>query len=222
VGASGSGKSTVASLLLGLYPPSLSKSDPPSLTIGGRDIRTVDTTSLRSLISIVPQSPLLFSITIAQNIAYGLSRTSPLNSPSNIRAAASAAGIHDFISTLPQAYNTLIGDGGMGLSGGQAQRIVIARALAHRPKILILDEATSSLDSESAEVVKQTVKRLVTQGQGLTVIIITHAKEMMEVAENVVVMDKGRMVEEGPYERLRERNGELRRMLSMGGGLDME
>jgi ATP-binding cassette subfamily B (MDR/TAP) protein 1 len=107
----------------------------------------------------------------------------------------------------------------MGLSSGQAQRIVIARALVRRPKILILDEATSSLDAESANVVKQTVKKLVKQGQGLTVIIITHAKEMMSFADNVVVMENGRVAEEGPFEVLLGTNGELRRMLSMGSGL---
>jgi ATP-binding cassette, subfamily B (MDR/TAP), member 1 len=222
VGASGSGKSTIASLLVGLYAPGTSKWDPPSLTIGGRDIRTLDVRALRSLVAIVPQTPVLFPTSIAQNISYGLARVSPLNSLSNIRAAASAAGIHDFISTLPQTYFTPVGDGGMGLSGGEAQRIVIARALVRQPRVLILDEATSSLDSESAKVVKQTIKKLVEQRTGLTVIIITHAREMMQVAGNVVVMEKGTVVEEGPFERLLEKNGELRRMLSMGEGFDLE
>jgi ATP-binding cassette subfamily B (MDR/TAP) protein 1 len=222
VGASGSGKSTIVSLLLGLYPPGLSKSDPPSLTIGGRDIRSLDISTLRSLIAVVPQQPTLFPATITANITYGLPRTSPLSHPSNIRVAATAAGIHDFIATLPQQYETPIGDGGIGLSGGQAQRIVIARALVRCPKILILDEATSSLDSESAEVIRQTVKRLVEREKGLTVIIVTHAKEMMMVARNVVVIEKGHVVEEGPFERLTREGGALWRMLRAGGGLELE
>lgn len=215
VGSSGSGKSTIASLLLGLYPPSpLSYTDlaPPTLTINGRDIRSLHMPTLRSLIAIVPQTPTLFPATIAANITYGLPETSPLASASNIRVAAQAAGIDDFIASLPEGYNTHIGDGGAGLSGGQAQRIVIARALVRRPKILVLDEATSNLDNESAEVVRRTVRGLV-EKRGMTVLVITHAREMMTVCERIVVVEKGRVVEEGGFDELMARRGPLRRLL---------
>lgn len=132
----------------------------------------------------------------------------------NIRAAAQAAGIDDFISSLPTGYQTMVGDGGVGLSGGQAQRVVIARALVRRPQILILDEATSALDAESAEVIRQTVKKLVASRQDLTVIIISHAKEMMEIADNIIMMEQGSVVEQGPYQELVGRpNGKLRALM---------
>lgn len=216
VGQSGSGKSTIASLLLGFYPPKPSKSARPSVTLGGRDIRQLHIPSLRSLIAVVPQQPTLFAASIQANLSYGLDPSSPLSSMMNLRAATRAAGIDEYIDSLPQGYSTLVGDGGMGLSGGQAQRLVIARALVRRPKILILDEATSALDAESAEIVKQSVKKLVKNGQGITVIIITHAFEMMQLAENVVVLEHGRVVEEGRYHTLAEHAGALRTMLTAG------
>lgn len=217
VGSSGSGKSTVASLLLGLYPPSTpGKLAPSTLLIGGRDIRSLHIPTLRSLISVVAQQPTLFATSIAANISYGLSETSPLNTIGNIRAAAKAAGIHEFVDSLPRGYKTPVGDGGLGLSGGQAQRLVIARALVRRPEILILDEATSSLDAESAEVVRQSVGRLVASVRGMTVVIITHSREMMDVASNIVVLKNGSVAEEGPFEELMRRGGELRRLLSGG------
>lgn len=125
----------------------------------------------------------------------------------NIQAAAQAAGIDDFITSLPSGYLTEIGDGGVGLSGGQAQRLVIARALVRRPQILILDEATSALDPTSAEVIRQTVKKLVKAKLGLTVVIITHAREMMQIADQVVMLDQGCLVERGEYGKLVGRDG---------------
>ena len=217
VGQSGSGKSTIASLLLKFYPPGSSNGSRPTITIDGRDIGQLHTPTLRSLIAVVPQSPTLFAASVRENLAYGLSLNSPLSAMANLRAAAESAGIEDFINTLPQGYDTMIGDGGIGLSGGQAQRLVIARALVRRPKILILDEATSALDSESAEVVKQSVKGLIEQGRGMRVRIITHAVEMMQLAQKVVVVEQGQVVEEGPYQTLLENDGALMRMLSAGG-----
>lgn len=192
------------------------KLTPPTLLIGGRDIRTLHIPTLRSLIAVVAQQPTLFATSIAANISYGLSETSPLNTIGNIRAAARAAGIDEFIDALPRGYKTAVGDGGLGLSGGQAQRLAIARALVRRPEILILDEATSSLDAESAEVVRQSVNRLVASARGMTVIIITHRREMMEVASNVVVIKNGMVAEEGPFEELLKSGGELSRLLSGG------
>ncbi|KAF3892071.1 ABC a-pheromone efflux pump AtrD [Trichophyton interdigitale] len=216
VGPSGSGKSTIASLLLALYPSPPSAGNTGTITLGGVNIRNIHVPTLRSLISIVPQDPTLFPASIKENIIYGLPGNSSLNTSANIQAAATAAGIHDFISSLPSGYDTLVGDGGVGVSGGQAQRIVIARALVRRPRLLILDEATSSLDVESATVIKQTVTRLMASGRSLTVIIITHAKDMMELADNVVVVDGGAVVEEGTFSDLSSRSGgRLRRLLRM-------
>lgn len=222
VGSSGSGKSTVASLILGLYPPSTPDLLTPStLLIGGRDIRTLHIPTLRSLVAVVAQQPTLFATSIAANITYGLPEESPLNALSNIRAAAQAAGIDEFIDSLPKGYNTRVGDGGFGLSGGQAQRLAIARALVRKPEVLILDEATSALDSESAEVVRESVRNLVTRARGMTVIIITHNQEMMKMAEHIVVLKKGRVAEQGPFAELVKGGGEFRTLLSGGEWLGM-
>lgn len=215
VGCSGSGKSTIASLLLGLYPSSSSLSGPPAITLGGMDIWQLHIPTLRSLIALVPQHPRLFADTIRANIAYGLNPCSRLNSMKNIRAAAQAVGIDEFICSLPEGYSTLVGDGGLGLSGGQTQRLVIARALVRQPRILILDEATSNLDGESAEIIRRSIKKLVAARKGLTVILITHAKEIMEMADNVVVIDGGSVAEQGPYHDLMQRpGGKLKEMLA--------
>ncbi|KIW94749.1 uncharacterized protein Z519_04726 [Cladophialophora bantiana CBS 173.52] len=229
VGASGSGKSTITSLLLGLYPPTadpfaLSPSThweggPASLTLSGRDIRTLDLPSLRSLIAIVPQTPVLLPATVRENIAYGLPPDSPWRSASRIERAARATGIHDFIQSLPQGYATVIGEGGggLGISGGQAQRIVIARALIRDPKILILDEATSALDRESAQVIRESIARLSREkGRKLTVIVVTHAREMMEVADHVVVMEEGGVIEQGSFTELVEKRRKFWALLNAG------
>ncbi|KAJ5615946.1 hypothetical protein N7537_001060 [Penicillium hordei] len=207
VGRSGSGKSTIASLLLSLYEAPASQTGQPTVTLGGADILRLHVPTLRSQISIVSQQPTIFPGTIHENISYGLHQHSPLASSHSVRAAAQGAGIDDFISSLPQGYNTVIGDGGVGLSGGQKQRVVIARALLRQPQILILDEATSSLDPVGAEIVRQTVQQLVAVRRGLTVIIITHSKEMIEIANHVVVLDQGAVVEDGPYQALAKMEG---------------
>ncbi|KAL2842183.1 P-loop containing nucleoside triphosphate hydrolase protein [Aspergillus pseudoustus] len=221
VGRSGSGKSTVASLLLSLYetpsPSSASSSETdvtPAISLAGMNIRDIHTPTLRSLVSIVSQTPTVFLATVQENIAYGLPPSSPLRTLLNVRAAATAAGIDDFISSLPNGYQTTIGDGGLGLSGGQAQRVVIARALVREPQVLVLDEATSALDPGSAETVRRTVRGLVDAREGLTVLIITHSREMMEIADSVVMLDEGRVVETGPFRALaRRRNGKLRALI---------
>ncbi|KAF2437037.1 P-loop containing nucleoside triphosphate hydrolase protein [Tothia fuscella] len=222
VGTSGSGKSTLAALLLNLYTTTSSeteKANPaPEITLASRDIRRIHTPTLRNLITIVSQTPTLFPTSISGNIVYGLRKGDPLNTAANVRSAAVAAGIHDFISSLPEGYDTLIGEGGMGLSGGQAQRIAIARALARRPNVLILDEATSALDVESAQIIRDTVRDLLVEdrrqgGRSMTVIIITHSKDMMSMAERIIMMDKGKVVEQGGYDELIRRNGEFARLL---------
>ncbi|KAL4928834.1 P-loop containing nucleoside triphosphate hydrolase protein [Aspergillus undulatus] len=163
VGRSGSDKSTIASLLLSLCETPANYK--PLISIAGLDIRDLHTPSLRSLIS--------------QNIAYALDAYSPLATLFNVRAAARAAGIDDFISSLPRGYETV--------------RVVVARALVRRPQILILDEATSVLDPTSAEIIRQTVRRLVAERSGLTVLVSTHARDMMEVAGCVVVLEGGKL-----------------------------
>jgi len=219
VGASGSGKSTIASLLLNLYPlPVQSESHPfnrSEITVSGRPISHIHTPSLRGLISIVSQTPVLFSDTVANNIAYGLPIDTPYSSRTAIRAAASRAGIDDFIMSLPDGYNTVVGEGGTGVSGGQAQRIAIARALVRKPDVLVLDEATSALDVESATLIRQTVLDLI-ENSGITVIIITHAKEMMEIADQIIVLDQGRVMEKGRFAELMNRGGALTRLLGDG------
>ncbi|KAJ9661370.1 ATP-dependent permease [Coniosporium apollinis] len=216
VGASGSGKSTTAALLLNLYttPPAPFETL-PRITLAGRDIKHLHTPTVRSLISIVSQTPVLFPATVAENITYGLRSSSPFRSPRSIRAAGAAAGIDEFITSLPSGYSTVIGEGGLGLSGGQAQRVAIARALVRKPDVLVLDEATSALDVVSAELVRQSVKRLVERG-GMTVVIITHAREMMRVADRVFILEQGRLVEEGGFEELSKGRGRFARLLAAG------
>jgi ATP-binding cassette subfamily B (MDR/TAP) protein 1 len=239
VGSSGSGKSTVAALLLKLYQmdqePFGSTRD---LTVSNYDIKALHTATLRSKMAIVSQTPVLFPGTIAENITYGLSPSSSQTTIASIRAAGEAAGVSEFIDSLPQGYRTLIGDGGTNLSGGQAQRIAIARALVRDPDVLILDEATSALDVASANVVRETVQRLVAEAKTgeananlprprtgaiwgketaigasrgarkpMTVIIITHAREMMMIAEQIIMLDKGRVIEEGSFNELKKRKG---------------
>ncbi|KAF2501001.1 P-loop containing nucleoside triphosphate hydrolase protein [Lophium mytilinum] len=245
VGGSGSGKSTIASLLLNLYPSDPSSSKPTEITVSGRDIKRIHTPTLRSLVSIVSQTPTLFPGTIADNIVYGLPSSSPHTALPNIRMAAAAAGIDDFIESLPSGYFTGVGEGGMGISGGQAQRISIARALVRHPDVLILDEATSALDVESATIIRESIRRLIADSQNdaassfrrpsvvdtsslagnherevsrsMTVIIITHSRAMMEIADKIVMLDQGCVVEEGGFEELRRRKGEFARLLEFGG-----
>jgi ATP-binding cassette subfamily B (MDR/TAP) protein 1 len=173
---------------------------------------------LRSHIAIVPQSPILFPTTILENIIYGLPEGSPFASLEAAVLAAKDAGIHGFISSLPNSYNTAVGEGGQGLSGGQAQSIAIARALIRRPKVLILDEATSALDAVSAEMVRETVRRLMERGReggegGMAVLIIAHGVEMMRICERIVVLESGMIVEAGSFEELKRRGGAFCRLI---------
>ncbi|EME48597.1 hypothetical protein DOTSEDRAFT_49042 [Dothistroma septosporum NZE10] len=218
VGGSGSGKSTIANLLLDLYSTStVPGAKPGDLTLGGRPLEHIHTPSLRALIVSVSQTPTLFAATALENIAYGVPADSPNRTQQSIETAARQAGIHDFLTSLPQGYETSIGEGGIGLSGGQAQRVAIARALVRKPSVLILDEATSALDVESANLVRSTIHNLVSDNSHeMTVIIITHHRDMMEIAQRIVVLDQGRVAEVGTIEELLERNGALANIL--GGG----
>lgn len=215
-GSSGCGKSTLASLLLGLYPPTRDG----TISISNLPFSSLHLPTLRSLIVLVPQSPHhLLPTTVAQNIAYALPPSSPLASFANIRSAATLAGIHTFISQLPAGYDTLLGAGGTQLSGGQAQRLALARALARRPRLLILDEPASGLDAESARGVRDLVRGLGGRGKenggvGVGVLVITHEREMMMATDRVVVLGEGgRVVEEGRFGELWRRGEELRRLV---------
>lgn len=197
-------------------------SSPPPLTYATHPASTLHTPSLRSHIAYVPQTPFLFPATVRANLTYGLHDASPLRSHANVALAARQADIHDFVVSLPQGYDTPLGEGGLAVSGGQAQRLCIARALAHRPKLLVLDEPTSALDAAAAAEVRRVVQGLVGVQRGggeggMAVVVVTHSKEMMRVADRVVMVEGGVVVEEGGYEELVGRGGKFAGLV--GGGV---
>jgi len=179
VGPSGAGKSTLADLILRLYDPVAGR-----ITMDGRDIRTLAQDSYRRLFGVVSQEALLFNATIRDNIAYGRDGLGD----ADIVRAARVANAHDFIMEFPQGYDTVVGDRGVRLSGGQRQRVAIARAIVGRPAILVLDEATSSLDSESERLVQQAIERVT---QGTTSIVIAHRLSTVLHADKIVVLGRG-------------------------------
>ncbi|RGP71611.1 ABC transporter b family member 6 [Fusarium longipes] len=220
VGRSGCGKSTVISLMLGLYTPSratiLSTQSP--LSFAGISHSDVDIEHLRSMMAYVPQTPFLFPATIAENITYGLNELSPHREFPNVTAAAKAAGLHEFISSLPDGYSTHVGDGGQALSGGQAQRLSIARALVRKPRLLVLDEPTSALDAESAEMIRHTMRRIASKfKKEMAIVVVTHSKEMMAIADRIVVLEDGIKVEEGTYHELLRVGGAFAQVIGEGG-----
>jgi len=202
VGASGSGKTTLTHLL-----PRLMDVTGGTVLIDGQDVRDVTMESLRKQIAIVTQDIILFNDTVAYNIAYGSAKMNDLNSSCSnqeIESAAKAANAHDFILTLPHGYDTIIGERGLKLSGGQRQRISIARAVLRNPPILILDEATSSLDTESERLVQNTLERLM---ENRTVLVVAHRLSTVRRADRILVIEHGQVIEEGTHERLLEQNG---------------
>ncbi|KAM0504806.1 hypothetical protein ACHAP8_002194 [Fusarium lateritium] len=220
VGRSGCGKSTVISLMLGLYTPSRASilSTQPPLTFAGIAHSDIDIEHLRSMMAYVPQTPFLFPATIAENITYGLKELSPLRHFPNVMDAAKAAGLHEFISSLPDGYNTHVGDGGQALSGGQAQRLSIARALVRKPRLLVLDEPTSALDAESAEMIRHTMRRIAGKSKrDMAIVVVTHSKEMMAIADRIVVLEDGINVEEGTYHELLQARGAFTQVIGEGG-----
>ena len=190
VGPSGGGKSTVCSLIPRFYDVSAGK-----ITIGGTDIRTVSLQSLRQNIGIVQQDVYLFSGTIRENISYG----KPDATDEEIRRAASLADLEEFIESLPEGYDTYVGERGTRLSGGQKQRISIARIFLRDPKILILDEATSALDNESERYIQKSLDRL---SKGRTTITIAHRLSTIRGADQIYVIEDGKVSEHGTHEEL--------------------
>jgi len=190
VGRSGSGKTTFVKLVQRLYDVTSGR-----IAIDGQDIAAATQTSLRQQIAIVQQEPILFHRSLAENIAYGR----PGASQAQIEQAARLANAHDFIMRLPKAYATLVGERGIKLSGGERQRVALARAFLADAPILILDEATSSLDSESEALIQEAMERLM---EGRTTIVIAHRLSTVRAMDRILVFDRGRVVEEGPHEAL--------------------
>lgn len=200
VGPSGAGKTTLASLIPRFYDVQAGR-----VLIDGHDIRSVKSRDLRSHIGVVPQDPILFGGSLRDNIRYG-----KLGAPqAAIEAAAQAANLGGLVAELSDGYDTIIGERGVKLSGGQRQRVAIARALLRDPRILILDEATSSLDNESEALIKSALERLM---HGRTVIIIAHRLTTVERADRIVVLDGGRIVEQGSHGALLAHGGLYHRL----------
>jgi subfamily B ATP-binding cassette protein MsbA len=193
VGPSGAGKSTLSDLILRFYDPLEG-----SITIDGNDLRDLEQKSYRRLFGVVPQEALLFNTIVRENIAYG---AEGLNDDDIVRAA-SIANANDFIMELPKGYDTLVGDRGVRLSGGQRQRVAIARAIVSSPQILVLDEATSSLDSESEKLVQEATSRII---ERCTAIVIAHRLSTVLHADRIVVLDRGRIIDHGRHDELQER-----------------
>jgi len=195
VGATGSGKSTLARLLFRFY-----EVGSGAVRIDGQDVRTVTQASLRAAIGIVPQDTVLFNDTIEYNIAYGR----PGAGHAEVVAAARAAHIHDFIASLPDGYATLVGERGLKLSGGEKQRVAIARTLLKDPAILVFDEATSALDSRTERVIQDELEGI---SRSRTTLVIAHRLSTIVHADQILVMDHGRIVERGTHAELLVRGG---------------
>lgn len=200
VGHSGSGKSTLSRLLFRFY-----DIDAGAITIDGQDVRDVTQASLRQSIGIVPQDTVLFNDTIEYNIAYG----KPGASKEEIIAAAKAAYIHDFIESLPDSYATMVGERGLKLSGGEKQRVAIARTLLKNPAILIFDEATSALDSKAEQAIQAQLKEI---AQSRTTLVIAHRLSTIADAGQILVLDHGRIIERGTHGQLLAANGAYAQM----------
>jgi ATP-binding cassette, subfamily B, bacterial HlyB/CyaB len=208
VGSSGSGKSTLTKLVQRLYVPESGR-----VLIDGVDVAQADPSWLRRQIGVVLQDNVLFNCSVRDNIALA----DPSASTERIVAAATLAGAHEFILTLPEGYDTLVGERGGGLSGGQRQRVAIARALLADPRILIFDEATSALDYESERIIQENMSKIC---RGRTVFIIAHRLSALRNADRIITIEHGRIVEEGTHQGLLDRGGRYAELHQLQGGGD--
>jgi ATP-binding cassette, subfamily B, heavy metal transporter len=203
VGHSGAGKSTLARLLFRFYDTSDGR-----VLINGQDVKGVTQESLRAAIGIVPQDTVLFNDTVEYNIAYGRCGASH----DEIVRAAQLANIHSFIDSLPDGYQTVVGERGLKLSGGEKQRIAIARAVLKNPKILVFDEATSSLDSQSEKTILEALQEL---SSDHTTLVIAHRLSTVIDADQILVMDQGRIIERGSHQELLAQNSRYAEMWAL-------
>jgi ABC-type transport system involved in Fe-S cluster assembly fused permease/ATPase subunit len=200
VGPSGAGKSTLARLLYRFYDITAG-----NITIDGQDLRHVTQSSLRAAIGIVPQDTVLFNDTVEYNIAYGR----PGSTHGQVEAAAKAAHIHGFIAATPLGYATMVGERGLKLSGGEKQRVAIARTLLKNPPLLIFDEATSALDSANERAIQAELRSV---SQGKTALVIAHRLSTVVDAHEIVVLEQGRVIERGAHADLLARGGRYAEM----------
>jgi ATP-binding cassette subfamily B protein len=200
VGTSGSGKSTIGRLLFRFY-----DIQSGAILIDGQDVRSVTQTSLHQAIGVVPQDTVLFNDTVLYNIAYGRAGATR----TEIEAAAKAAEIHDFVASLPHGYDTTVGERGLKLSGGEKQRVGIARTLLKNPPILVLDEATSALDTQTERSIQDSLREM---GQGRSVITIAHRLSTIADADLIIVLEAGEIIEQGSHDALLARQGKYAQM----------
>jgi len=203
VGESGAGKSTLIDVLMGFCEP-----DSGTVTVDGLSLREFDVNSYRKRIGYVPQDSVLFHCTIAENLRWAVDACTD----EDIRAACSKANANEFISSFPDGYDTVVGDRGVRLSGGQAQRIALARAVLRNPALLILDEATSSLDSNSELLIQKAIDSIAKE---TTVVVVAHRLATITNADYIYVLDQGRIVEEGSYSDLVQARGHFSRMVNL-------
>lgn len=205
IGPSGGGKSSIIKLIERFYEPTRG-----SIAVDGVDLRDIDLTWFRQQVAMVSQDPVLYARTIGENISYGLEHCQP--SHDDIVQAAIAANAHEFISALPQGYDTQVGEKGVQLSGGQRQRIAIARALIRNPSILLLDEATSALDAESEAIVQAALDDIM-RAKTRTIVVIAHRLSTVQNADRLVVIDKGTIAEQGTHPELLQMDGLYARLI---------
>jgi ATP-binding cassette subfamily B protein/subfamily B ATP-binding cassette protein MsbA len=203
VGPSGAGKTTLCNLVARFYDPTAG-----SISLDGTDLRDISVDSYRRLLGIVEQDTFLFDGTIADNIAYGRRNATR----DEIQRAAELANAHEFIAKLDAGYDSLIGERGVKLSGGQRQRLTIARAILADPKILILDEATSNLDTESERLIQGSLRTLM---QGRTSFVIAHRLSTIAHADRILVLENGRIIEQGRHDELMQQSGRYRAMVDL-------